>query len=210
MPVGDRNEYLPTRHGFDEFYKNLYHLNAEEEPEDPQYPRDKVLPNGKTFLEQFGPRGVLHGKATDRDDPTIDPRFGRVGKQTIEDTGPLTRERMRTVEKDLLARSLDFIDRSHDADKPFFLWHNLTRMHVFTHLSDEWKDKTGFGLYAGGMAEFDWVVGSYSRSSWTFVPAQTVVANFVATFKEYPPSQASGTFGPGQALEQLSSPAQGH
>lgn len=157
--LGDRNEYLPTVHGFDEFYGNLYHLNAEEEPEDPQYPRDKVLPNGKTFYDTFGPRGVLHCKASNRNDPTEDPRFGRVGKQTIEDTGPLTRERMRTVEKDLLAHSLDFIDRSHKAGQPFFLWHNLTRMHVFTHLSDEWKDKTGFGLYADGMAEFDWVVG---------------------------------------------------
>ena len=157
--LGDRNEYLPTVHGFDEFYGNLYHLNAEEEPEDPQYPRDQILPNGKTFYQQFGPRGVLDCKATDRDDPTEDPRFGKVGKQTIEDTGPLTRERMRTVEKDLLSHSLDFMGRAHDAGKPFFLWHNLTRMHVFTHLSEEWKDKTGYGLYADGMAEFDWVVG---------------------------------------------------
>ena len=157
--LGDRNEYLPTVHGFDEFYGNLYHLNAEEEPEDPQYPKDKVLPNGKTFYEQFGPRGVLHCKATDTMTPPKTRGLARVGKQTIEDTGPLTRERMRTVEEDLLKHSLDFIDRSHGAGKPFFLWHNLTRMHVFTHLSDEWKDKTGYGLYADGMAEFDWVVG---------------------------------------------------
>ena len=157
--LGDRNEFLPTVHGFDEFYGNLYHLNAEEEPEDPQYPRDKVLPSGKTFFETFGPRGVLNCRAADTLDVTVDPRFGMVGKQTIEDTGPLTRERMRTVEQDLLSHSLDFIDRSHKANKPFFLWHNLTRMHVFTHLSDQWKNKTGYGLYADGMAEFDWVVG---------------------------------------------------
>ena len=144
-------------HGFDEFYGNLYHLNAEEEPEDPDYPKSPE------FTAKFGPRGVLDCKATDVDDPTIDPRFGRIGKQTIKDTGPLTRERMRTVEKDLLSRSLDFIDRSHEADQPFFLWHNLTRMHVFTHLSEEWKDKSGHGLYADGMMEFDWVVGELLR-----------------------------------------------
>ena len=151
--LGDRNEYLPTVHGFDEFYGNLYHLNAEEEPEDPDYPKDPE------FVKRFGPRGVLECKAADRDDPTVDPRFGRIGKQTIRDTGPLTRERMETVEEDLLKRSLDFIDRAHKADQPFFVWHNLTRMHVWTHLSKKWENQTGFGLYADGMAEFDWVVG---------------------------------------------------
>ncbi len=128
-------------------------LNAEEEPEDPDYPKNPA------FKAKFGPRGVLECKANDEDDPTLDPRFGKVGKQTIKDTGPLTRKRMETVEQDLMKRSLDFIDRSHQADKPFFLWHNLTRMHVFTRLSKEWENKTGFGLYADGMAEFDWVVG---------------------------------------------------
>ncbi len=151
--LGDRNDYLPTVHGFDEFYGNLYHLNAEEEPEDPDYPKNPE------FAKRFGPRGVLECRATDEDDPTVDPRFGRVGKQTIKDTGSLTRERMETVEKDLLSRSLKFIDSSHKADKPFFLWHNLTRMHVWTRLSKEWENKSGFGLYADGMAEFDWVVG---------------------------------------------------
>ena len=92
------------------------------------------------------PRGVLECKATDVDDPTEDPRFGRVGKQTIRDTGPLTRERMETIEDDLLEHSLDFIDRAHAADKPFLFWHNTTRMHVWTHLSERWKDKTGLGL----------------------------------------------------------------
>jgi hypothetical protein len=98
-------------------------------------------------------------KATDVDDETEDPRFGKVGKQTIKDTGPLTRKRMETVENDLLDRSLDFIDRAHAAEKPFLLWHNTTRMHVWTHLSGRWKDKTGLGVYADGMAELDWVVG---------------------------------------------------
>ncbi|MCU1629589.1 MAG: aslA2 [Pseudonocardia sp.] len=152
--LGDRNEYLPTVHGFDEFYGNLYHLNAEEEPEQPDYPKD--LP---VFQQLFAPRGVLDCRATDVDDATEDPRFGRVGKQTIKDTGPLTRKRMETVEDDLLAHSLDFIERAHRDDKPFFLWHNTTRMHVWTHLSERWRDKTGLGLYADGMQELDWVVG---------------------------------------------------
>jgi arylsulfatase A-like enzyme len=152
--LGDRNEYLPTLHGFDEFYGNLYHLNAEEEPEQADYPKDHPA-----FQSFFRPRGVLDCKATDQDDPTEDPRFGRVGKQTIKDTGPLTRKRMETIEDDLLARSLDFIDRAHAAGKPFLLWHNTTRMHVWTRLSERWRDKTKFGLYADGMQELDWVVG---------------------------------------------------
>ena len=152
--LGDRNEFLPTVHGFDEFYGNLYHLNAEEEPEQPDYPKDLPI-----FQQFFIPRGVLECKATDVDDQTEDPRFGKVGKQTITDTGPLTRKRMETVEEDLLERSLDFIDRAHQAGKPFLLWHNTTRMHVWTRLSEKWKDKTGLGVYADGMAELDWVVG---------------------------------------------------
>jgi arylsulfatase A-like enzyme len=152
--LGDRNEFLPTVHGFDEFFGNLYHLNAEEEPEQADYPRDHPA-----FQNFFKPRGVLDCKATDVADPTEDGRFGRVGKQTIRDTGPLTRKRMETVEDELLARSLDFIDRAHAADKPFLLWHNTTRMHVWTRLSERWRDKTKFGLYADGMQELDWVVG---------------------------------------------------
>jgi len=151
--LGDRNEFLPTVHGFDEFYGNLYHLNAEEEPEQVDYPK------GPEFQQKFGPRGVLDCKATERDDPTVDPRFGRVGKQTIKDSGSLTRKRMETIEDDLLQRSLDFMGRAQAANKPFFLWHNTTRMHVWTPLSDRWKDKTKYGLYADGMAELDWVVG---------------------------------------------------
>jgi arylsulfatase len=152
--LGDRNEFLPTVHGFDEFYGNLYHLNAEEEPEQVDYPKDHPA-----FQNFFLPRGVLDCKATDHDDPTEDHRFGRVGKQTIHDSGPLTRKRMETIEEDLLARSLDFIDRAHAAGKPFLLWHNSTRMHVWTHLSERWRDKTKLGLYADGVQELDWVVG---------------------------------------------------
>ncbi len=151
--LGDRNEFLPTRHGFDEFFGNLYHLNSEEEPEDPDYPKSPE------FHAKFGPRGVLDVKATDVDDPTEDPRFGRVGKQVIKDTGPLTRKRMETAEEELLARSLDVMDRAVAAKKPFFLWHNTTRMHVWTRLSPKWQDKTGYGLYADGIAELDDVVG---------------------------------------------------
>ncbi|MBB2940649.1 arylsulfatase [Actinoplanes lutulentus] len=152
--LGDRNEFLPTVHGFDEFYGNLYHLNAEEEPEQPDYPNDNPL-----VKRLFSPRGVLDCKASDVDDPAEDDRFGRVGKQTITDTGPLTRERMTTIENDLLERSLGFIDRAHEQGKPFLLWHNSTRMHVWTRLSERWKDKTGLGVYADGMQELDWVVG---------------------------------------------------
>jgi len=152
--LGDRNEYLPTMHGFDEFYGNLYHLNAEEEPEQDDYPK-----GNEKFKSLFGPRGVLECKATDKDDPTVDPRFGRVGKQTIKDSGPLNRKRMTTIEDDLVTRSVDFMDRASKSGKPFMLWHNTTRMHVWTHQSEKWAGKTGFGLYSDGMQELDWVVG---------------------------------------------------
>ena len=151
--LGDRNEFLPTLHGFDEFFGNLYHLNAEEEPEDPDYPKNPQ------FKAHFAPRGLLDCKATNVEDPTVDPRFGKVGKQTCKDTGPITRARMETVEEELVARSLDFIDRSVKAGKPFFLWHNPTRMHVWTRLSPKWANKSGYGLYADGMMELDDVVG---------------------------------------------------
>jgi arylsulfatase A-like enzyme len=151
--LGDRNEYLPTVHGFDEFYGNLYHLNAEEEPEDPDYPK------AAQFRKMFGPRGLLDCRATDVDDPTVDPRFGKVGKQICKDTGPITRKRMETVEEEFLARSLDFMERSAKAGKPFFLYHNTTRMHVWTRLSPKWENKSGYGLYADGMMELDYVVG---------------------------------------------------
>jgi arylsulfatase A-like enzyme len=125
--LGDRNEFLPTVHGFDEFYGNLYHLNAEEEPELPDYPKDPA------FKAKYGPRGVLDCKATDVDDPTVDPRFGKVGKQVCTDTGPLTAKRMETIDDDIANRAVDFITREADAGKPFFVWVNFTHMHFRTH-----------------------------------------------------------------------------
>src|SRR5271154_1543355 len=151
--LGDRNEFLPTVHGFDEFFGNLYHLNAEEEPELPDYPKDPK------FKAMFGPRGVLHCFATDTDDPTVDPRFGKVGKQTIEDTGPLTKKRMETVDDEFTASALKFMEKAHKDGKPFFIWWNATRMHVWTHLKPESVGKTGLGVYADGMVEHDAAVG---------------------------------------------------
>src|SRR5262249_11522459 len=140
-------------HGFDEFFGNLYHLNAEEEPENPDYPKDPK------FKERFGPRGVLHSWATDTDDPTEQPRWGRVGKQKIEDTGPLTRKRMETMDEEFLDGALKFIDKAVADDKPVFCWWNSTRMHVFTHLKPESEGKTGLGVYPDGMVEHDGHVG---------------------------------------------------
>jgi arylsulfatase A-like enzyme len=154
--LGDRNEYLPTVHGFDEFFGNLYHLNAEEEPEDFNYPRDPA------FREKFGPRGVLKCKATDIDDATVDPRFGRVGKQTIEDTGPLTRKRMETIDDETSDAAVDYMRRQVAAGKPFFCWMNTTRMHFRTHVRPEHRDHPGLTArteYADGMIEHDGTVG---------------------------------------------------
>ena len=138
--LGDRNEYLPTVHGFDEFYGNLYHLNAEEEPELADYPKAPDFPH---FHERFGPRGVLDSKATDRDDATVDPRFGRVGKQTIRDTGPLTKKRMETIDDDIAARAEEYIKRQAQAGQPFFLWVNFTHMHFRTHVKPESRGQSG-------------------------------------------------------------------
>jgi arylsulfatase len=128
--LGDLNKFLPTVHGFDEFFGNLYHLNAEEEPEMYDYPPEKDFPK---FKERFGPRGVLHCWAADIDDPTEQPRWGRVGKQKITDTGPLTKKRMETCDDEFVAAAKDFIRRQNDADTPFFVWLNTTHMHAFTH-----------------------------------------------------------------------------
>jgi arylsulfatase A-like enzyme len=125
--LGDLNRFLPTVHGFDEFFGNLYHLNAEEEPEMDNYPKDQK------FRETFGPRGVLHSWATDKDNATEQPRWGRVGKQKIEDTGPLTKKRMETCDDEFVAAATDFIKRQHKAGKPFFVWLNTTHMHFITH-----------------------------------------------------------------------------
>ena len=135
--LGDRDEMLPTNHGFDEFFGNLYHLNAEQEPEHPDYPKDPE------FKKKFGPRGVIRSYADGR----------------IEDTGPLTIKRMETVDEEVTTAALDFMDRATAADKPFFLWWNSTRMHVWTHLKPESEGKTGLGVYADGMVEHDAMVG---------------------------------------------------
>jgi arylsulfatase A-like enzyme len=139
--LGDRDEFLPTMHGFDEFFGNLYHLNAEQEPEHPDYPKDP------RFKQRFGPRGVLHCWANPD------------GTQKIEDTGPLTTKRMETVDEEFLAASLEFMEKANDDGKPFFLWWNATRMHVFTHLKKESQGVTGLGLYPDGMVEHDGHVG---------------------------------------------------
>ena len=158
--VGDRNESLPTVNGFDEFFGNLYHLNAEEEPELPDYPKDPE------YLKKFGPRGVLKCKATDRDDPTVDPRFGKIGKQTIEDTGALTKKRMETIDDETSAAAIDFMKREHDAGKPFFCWWNGTRMHLRTHVRPEHRGryKHGDSEYIDGMIEHDETVGSLLKA----------------------------------------------
>jgi len=146
---GDRDEHLPTMNGFDEFFGNLYHLNAEEEPENRDYPRDMKLANGKTFLETYGPRGVLRTKADGR------------GGQTIKDTGPLTKKRMETVDEETLAAAQDFITRQKEADKPFFCWWNATRMHFRTHVKEEHVGISGpsGNNYHDGMVEHDRHVG---------------------------------------------------
>ena len=151
--LGDRNEFLPTVHGFDEFYGNLYHLNAEEEPENEDYPKDPA------FRARFGPRGVLDTAASATDDPTDDPRFGRVGRQTIKDTGPLTRKRMETADEEFLDRTKTFIRKNQQAGKPWLAWFNSSRMHYYTHLKPERQGATGHGLYADGMREHDDHVG---------------------------------------------------
>src|ERR1700704_3566975 len=151
--LGDRNDFLPTVHGFDEFFGNLYHLNAEEEPENPDYPKNPE------FRRRFGPRGVLHTWSTNSDDATVDPQWGRVGKQKIENTGPLDTKRMQTVDEEFLDGTMKFIDRAHNDKKPFLVWFNATRMHIFTHLKPASRGKTGLGTYPDGMVEHDGMVG---------------------------------------------------
>ena len=135
--LGDRDDMLPTAHGFDEFFGNLYHLNAEEEPENPDYPKDPA------FKAKFGPRGVIHS----------------FGDGRITDTGPLTRKRMETIDEEVNAKAMDFMERSAKEDKPFFLWWNSTKMHIFTHLAPDADGKTGLGIYADGMVEHDRQIG---------------------------------------------------
>ena len=152
--LGDRNDMLPTVHGFDEWLGNLYHLNAEEEPENVDYPKNPA------FKARFGPRGVLHCFASGKDDPTDDPRFGKMGKQVCTDTGALTRKRMETIDDEITAGTITFMDKAAKANKPFFVWYNTSRMHTYTHLSPKWEGKSGgLGVEADGMLEHDNDVG---------------------------------------------------
>jgi len=139
--LGDRDEHLPTAHGFDEFMGSLYHLNAEEEFENPDYFKDPAL------IKKYATRGVLHTWANPG------------GAQKIESLGPLGKERMETIDEEITKATLDYLDKAAKSDKPFFLWWNSTRMHIWTHLSDKWKGKTGLGVYPDGMLEHDFMVG---------------------------------------------------
>jgi len=151
--LGDLNKFLPTVHGFDEFFGNLYHLNAEEEPENVDYPKSPA------YRAKFGPRGIMHTWASDTDDPTLDPKFGKVGKQTIENTGPLSVKRMETIDDEFTDAAVEWMDKQAKANKPFFCYYNSTRMHVYTHLKPASAGKTGLGLYPDGMVEHDAHVG---------------------------------------------------
>jgi arylsulfatase A-like enzyme len=139
--LGDKDKFLPTNHGFDEFFGNLYHLNAEEEPEDPDYPKDPA------FKARFGPRGVIHSYANGQDG------------QIIEDTGPLTKKRMETIDDEVTGEALRFMDEAHQAGKPFFLWYNTTAMHFRTHLAKEHEGKSGQGIYNDAMVAHDENIG---------------------------------------------------
>ncbi|MFM0125785.1 arylsulfatase [Paraburkholderia sp. RL18-101-BIB-B] len=145
--LGDRNEFLPTVHGFDEWFGNLYHLNAEEEPEELDYPGQR----NPQYTKDVGPRGVLHTWATSNDDATDDPKFGKVGKQRIENTGPLTRKRMETFDSEVLTQTLDWLDRTGKTGKPFFVWFNTTAIHIWSHPQNKYLQQA----VAEGRAEQD-------------------------------------------------------
>ncbi len=163
---GDRNEYLPTLHGFDEFWGYLYHLDAMEDPFHPNYPQ--------ALKDKVGPRNLLHCWATDKDDPTVDPRWGKVGKQKIVDEGPLPphpidgiKHNMGTIDEVILDHAMKFVDKAVADGKPFFLYLNPSRMHVVTHLSDKYQKmrtpENGWGVYEAGMAQLDDIVGGVMK-----------------------------------------------
>jgi arylsulfatase len=160
--LGDRNEFLPTVHGFDEWFGNLYHLNAEEEPEELDYPGQK----NPEYLKKFGPRGVLHAWATEVDDSTTDPKFGRVGKQKIENTGPLTRKRMETFDQEVTAETLKWLDKNGKSEKPFFVWYNTTAIHIWSHVPQKYiqaavnEGRAEEDVVRAKMIEHDELVGS--------------------------------------------------
>jgi len=154
--LGDRNQFLPTAHGFDEFYGYLYHLDAMEDPCHPNYP--------EALKATLGPRNMVHTWATDVDDSTVDQRWGKIGKQKIEDAGELCPDRMETVDDEILDNAMKFVDGAKQEGKPFFLWLNPTRMHVVTHLSEKYEQmrtpENGWSIQEAGMAQLDDIVGS--------------------------------------------------
>ena len=154
--LGDKNQYLPTVHGFDEFFGYLYHLDAMEDPAHRNYPQD--------LLNTVGPRNMLHCWATDTDDTTEQPRWGKIGKQKIEDAGTLYPKRMETVDDEILNCTTKFMDKAQKDGKPFFVWLNPTRMHIITHLSEKYENlrtgENGWSIEEAGMAQLDDVVGS--------------------------------------------------